>query len=446
MTVTPASSGKSIIKIALTASAGAAIEWYDFFIYGTASALVFPKLFFSADLPPFVAQIAAFSTFAVGFVARPFGGVIFGHYGDIAGRKRALSVALLVMGIATTCIGLLPSYSVIGVLAPLLLVALRFVQGLAIGGQWGGAALMAIESAPLGKRGFYSSFVQIGVPAGVVLANVVFLVVSGLVSPESFQAWGWRIAFLLSIALVGIGIFVQVHLEESDEFERSAPPDRSNTRSTSPILRVLKGHSADVLLAGGAFLANNTCFYIAITYAVAYGASTVGIPQQTMLAAVMIGSLAMSPVLVISGSISDRFGRRGIFMAGAALSALWAFALFPLIETGSPLLITLAISVELGLLSLMYGPQAALFAELFPVEVRYSGASLGYQVGSVFGGGFAPIIATALFQRFRSSFFIGVYLFTMCTLSLISIIVLSYRASRQRSVLALRPKEVGEVL
>ena len=442
--MTAAPPGKSIIKIALTASAGAAIEWYDFFIYGTAAALVFPKLFFSADLPPFVAQIAAFSTFAVGFIARPFGGVIFGHYGDIAGRKRALSVALLVMGIATTCIGLLPGYSVIGVLAPLLLVALRFVQGLAIGGQWGGAALMAIESAPLGKRGFYSSFVQIGVPAGVVLANVVFLVVSALVSADDFQAWGWRIAFLLSIALVGIGIFVHVYLDESAEFEHTV--DARGPKKASPVVRVLKGHTADVLLAGGAFLANNTCFYIAITYAVAYGASTVKVPQQTMLAAVMIGSLAMSPVLVISGSISDRFGRRGIFMAGAALAALWAFALFPLIETGSPLLITLAISVELGLLSLMYGPQAALFAELFPVEVRYSGASLGYQVGSVFGGGFAPIIATAIFQRFQSSFFIGVYLFTMCTLSLISVIILSYRASRQSGVLGVRPTEVGEAM
>jgi len=433
MTTTRPSSGKSIIKIALTASAGAAIEWYDFFIYGTAAALVFPKLFFSAGLPPFVAQIAAFSTFAVGFIARPIGGVLFGHFGDIAGRKRALSVALLVMGIATTCIGLLPGYSVIGAFAPILLIVLRFIQGLAIGGQWGGAALMAIESAPAGTQGFYSSFVQIGVPLGVVLANVVFLLVSALVSPEAFQAWGWRIAFLLSIALVGIGIFVQVNLEEPDEFERAAHRIGSSQEKSnaSPVVRVLKGHFTDVLLAGGAFLANNTCFYIAITYAVAYGASTLKIPQQTMLAAVMIGSVAMVPILIVSGGVSDRFGRRGIFMVGAALAGLWAFAIFPLIESGSPLAITVAIGVELMLLSLMYGPQAALFAELFPVEVRYSGASLGYQVGSVFGGGFAPIIATALFERFHSSSPIAVYLFTMCMISLISTIVLSYRAKKK---------------
>jgi metabolite-proton symporter len=429
---------KSIIQIALAAAAGAAIEWYDFFIYGTAAALVFPKLFFPADLPPFVAQIAAFSTFTVGFVARPFGGVLFGHLGDIAGRKRALSVALLVMGSATTCIGLLPSYTAIGAIAPLLLVALRFIQGLAVGGQWGGAALMAIESAPSGKRGFYGSFVQIGVPLGVVLANVVFLVVSSLVSPGNFQSWGWRIPFLLSIALVAIGIFVQLHFEEPDEFERAASRRTGSAEMSKawPLVRVLKSHSTDVLLAGGAFVANNTCFYISITYAVAYGASTLKIPQETMLAAVMIGSVAMVPVLIVCGGVSDWLGRRGIFMVGAVLAGLWAFAIFPLIESRSPLAITVAIAVEMLLLSLMYGPQAALFAELFPVEVRYSGASLGYQVGSVFGGGFAPIIATALFEHYHSSFSIAVYLFVMCAISLISTIFLSYRASKTRVAVA----------
>jgi metabolite-proton symporter len=419
--------GQSIIKIAVTASAGAAIEWYDFFIYGTAAALVFPKLFFPADLPPFVAQIAAFSTFAVGFLARPLGGLVFGHFGDLFGRKRALSVALLIMGAATTGVGLLPTYATAGVLAPLLLVVLRFVQGLAVGGQWGGAALLAIESAPPGKRGFYGSFVQIGVPLGVVLANVVFLLAGVLLPSESFLAWGWRVPFLLSVALVAIGIYVQLVLEEPEAFEQArakAPP------KASPLIQVLKDHRADVLLAGGAFIANNTCFYVAITYAVAYGASTVGIPKETMLAAVMIGSVVMAPALIVCGALSDRIGRRGIFMLGAVLSGLWAFAIFPLIETGSPVAITAAIGVELVLISLMYGPQAALFAELFPVEVRYSGASLGYQIGSVFGGGFAPIIATALFERFRSSEPISIYLAAMCAVSLVCTAILARRASK----------------
>ena len=416
-------SGSSIIKIAVTASAGAAIEWYDFFIYGTAAALVFPKLFFPADLPPFVAQIAAFSTFAVGFLARPIGGLLFGHFGDLFGRKRALAVALLIMGAATTCVGLLPTYATAGVLAPLLLVLLRFVQGLAVGGQWGGAALLAIESAPPGKQGFYGSFVQIGVPLGVVLANVVFLLAGVLLPADHFLDWGWRVPFLLSVALVLIGLYVQFALEEPQ-----AAKVETDQPKAPPLVRILKEHLGDVLLAGGAFVANNVCFYVAITYAVAYGATTVGVSKETMLSAVMIGSVVMVPALVACGAASDRYGRRGIFMAGAVLCGLWAFAMFPLIDTGSPAAITVAITVALVLISLMYGPQAALFAELFPVEVRYSGASLGYQIGAVFGGGFAPIIATALFERFKSSGSIAVYMAAMCLVSLVCTALLAQRA------------------
>ena len=426
-TTTPAR--RSVAKVALTASAGAAIEWYDFFIYGTAAALVFPRLFFPADLPPLVAQIAAFSTFAVGFIARPFGGVVFGHFGDLFGRKRALSVALLIMGVATTCVGLLPSYATAGALAPLALVVLRFVQGLAVGGQWGGAALLAIESAPSHRRGFYGSFVQIGVPLGVVLANFVFLIV-GLVLPhEAFIGWGWRIPFLLSVALVGVGFYVHLRLEEPQVFEEAvAETGASGVPTRSPLVEVLKNHWGNVLLAGGAFIANNTCFYVAITYAVAYGSMTVGAPEAVMLTAVLVGSVVMIPVLIVCGALSDRYGRRGIFMLGAVLSGLWGFAMFPLIQTGSPIAITAAIGVELVLISLMYGPQAALFAELFPIKVRYSGASLGYQIGSVFGGGFAPIIATALFAHFQSAQSIATYLFAMCMISLISVFILGRRA------------------
>ncbi len=419
------SSGASIIKTAVTASAGAAIEWYDFFIYGTAAALVFPKLFFPPDLPPLVAQIAAFSTFAVGFLARPIGGLLFGHFGDLYGRKRVLAVALLVMGAATTCVGLLPTYGAIGVFAPLLLVALRFIQGLAVGGQWGGAALLAIESAPEGKRGFYGSFVQIGVPLGVVLANLVFLVVGRTVSPELFQAWGWRIPFLLSVALVLIGIYVHWALEEPEVFE--AAKAEQPVAKASPLGRILREHKADVLLAGGAFIANNTCFYIAITYAVAYGATVVGTAKETMLEAVTIASLAMIPALIACGAASDRLGRRGLFMLGAVLCGVWGFAMFPLIDTGAVLPITLAIGVALVLISLMYGPQAALFAELFPVEIRYSGASLGYQIGTVFGGGFAPIIATALFAKFHNSLAIATYLAAACLISLVCTALLARR-------------------
>lgn len=419
---------RSPMKVALTASAGATVEWYDFFIYGTAAALVFPKLFFPADLPPFVAQIAAFATFAVGFLARPIGGAVFGHFGDIVGRKKALVTALITMGVATALIGMLPSYATAGVIAPLMLVVLRFVQGFAVGGQWGGAALLAMESAPPGKRGYFGSFVQIGVPLGVLLANVVFLIMGAMLASEAFFAWGWRIPFIASLLLVGIGLYVQLHLEESAEFdERATEPDE---RTRSPLLSVLIHHPTELLLAGGAFIANNTCFYIAITYVVAYGTTTLQLSREVMLGAVMTGSIVMVPALILCGWISDHWGRRGPFMWGAALCGLWAFAFFPLIETGAPAMITLAVSVALVLISMMYGPQAALFAELFPVELRYSGASLGYQLGTVLGGGLAPMIAAALFETYGSSLPISIYLAAVCALSLACTAALALRARK----------------
>lgn len=430
-------SGGSVIKIAVTASGAAAIEWYDFFIYGTAAALVFPTLFFPADLPPLVAQIAAFSTFTVGFIARPIGGVLFGHFGDLVGRKRALSVALLVMGVATACIGLMPTYEQVGIAAPLGLVVLRFTQGLAVGGQWGGAALMAIESAPLARRGFYGSFVQMGVPLGLVAANLVFIVVSQGTSNPDFLAWGWRIPFLLSVVLIAIGMYVHYRLPESGDFEQAEEAADGKQQTGLPLVRVLSGHLRNVLLAGGAFVANNTCFYIAITYIIAYGSSTLGIAREVLLSAVMIASVLMIPILVVCGGISDKYGRRGIFIAGAVLAGAWGFAMFPLVETGSPFLITLAIVVEMLFLSMMYGPQAALFAEMFPVEVRYSGASIGYQIGSVVGGGFAPIIATALFAEFGSTLSIALYLAGMCAISFFSVLALSLNARREPAAVAI---------
>lgn len=419
-------SGKSL-KVAVMASAAAAVEWYDFFIYGTAAALVFPHLFFPADLPPLVAQIASFSTFAVGFVARPLGGMLFGHYGDIHGRKRALVVAMMVMGLSTTLIGLLPGYASIGVAAPLLLVAMRFAQGLAVGGQWGGAALLAIESAPADRRGLYGSFVQIGVPVGVVLANSVFLLVSALPSDGAFLSWGWRIGFVVSIALIFIGLALHVGVQEPAAATPAATPAPGEVRRRSPIAEAARSHWREILLAGGAFVANNTCFYVAITYAVAYGATTVGIDRDILLFAVMAGSVIMVPVLLGCGALSDRFGRRGVFLAGAVLSGVWAFLIFPLLESASPMAVFVAITIQLLFISMMYGPQAALFAELFPKSVRYSGASLGYQIGSVVGGGFAPIIATALYARYGSSLSISIYLAAMCAISFVSVVILGHR-------------------
>jgi metabolite-proton symporter len=417
----------SMTRIVLTSLAASSIEWYDFFIYGTAAALVFPKLFFAASLPPAVAQLAAFSTFAVGFLARPIGGVIFGHFGDKIGRKRALVTAMLMMGLATTAVGLLPSYEKIGVAAPLILIALRFLQGLAVGGQWGGAALLAIENAPVQRRGFFGSFAQMGVPAGVITANLIFLIMAKLVAPDAFQAWGWRIPFLLSILLVGLSMYVQLVLEDTAEFKAlAAASDKlEKKKSISPILSVIAKNPKEIALAAGSFIAANGTFYIMITYAVAYWTNTLHLPKTTILWAVMLGSVISAPVLPITAALSDRFGRRGIFLAGAALELLWAAPFFLLLNTGQFPAAVLAMAGGLIFNSVMYGLQAAMMTEMFSTEFRYSGASLGYQIGAILGGGFATLISTALLARYHSAMAIAAYMAVMCAISFLSVLVLT---------------------
>ena len=421
----------SVARVILTSLGASSIEWYDFFIYGTAAALVFPKLFFAADLPDSVKQLASFSTFAVGFIARPIGGIVFGHFGDRFGRKNALVTALMIMGLATTLIGCLPSYATIGVAAPLLLILLRFAQGLAVGGQWGGAALLAIENAPEGKRGLFGSFPQLGVPTGVVLANLIFLIMTKAVAPDVFQDWGWRVPFVLSLLLVALGLYVQLKLEDTPEFRALVDVADKDVkageaaRARSPILQVLAKHPKEVLLAGGSFVASNGCFYVVITFIVSYAVTHLHVERPQVLWAVLLGSLISAPSPPFTGWLSDRFGRRGIFMLGCLLSGVWAFALWRLTDTGGFLPMVLGIGVALSVQNFMYGPQAALFAELFPVETRYSGASLGYQVGAICGGGFAPIIATALLDKYQSSTAIAGYMAVMCAVSFVSVFLLA---------------------
>jgi metabolite-proton symporter len=422
-----AESRTSIPKVILTTVGASSIEWYDFFIYGTAAALVFPKMFFPADLPLAVAQIASFSTFAVGFIARPVGGMVFGHFGDLIGRKKALVAALMLMGAATTLIGLLPSYASVGVLAPVALIVLRFAQGLAVGGQWGGAALLAVENAPPGQRGFYGSFPQLGVPAGVVLANLVFLVVASNLGPDAFQAWGWRVPFLLSILLVALGLFVQLRLEDTPEFKalEQAQATQAKGAAQSPILKAIIHHPKEILLAGGSFVASNGCFYVVITYIVTYGVQTLKLDRPNVLWAVMLGSLLSAPSLPLTGWLSDRFGRRSIYMVGALTCGVWSFVLWRLVDGAQFVPMMLGIAVGLSLLNFMYGPQSALFSELFSTEMRYSGASLGYQLGAILGGGFAPIISTALLAKYQSSMAIAGYMAVLCAVSFVSILLLS---------------------
>ena len=422
---------QSMRKVALTALAGTSIEWYDFFIYGTAAALIFPSAFFSSSSET-VALILSFGTFAFGFIARPLGGILFGHFGDRVGRKKTLVIALVLMGVASTLIGLLPTYATIGVAAPILLSILRFTQGLAIGGQWGGAMLLVTENAPADKRGYYGAYAQAGAPVGVILANLAFLIISALVSEEFFQQWGWRIPFLSSVVLIGISIYVQLHLEDTSAFKELVEYTAEHSEEASaavikrsPVLEAIRRYPKRIMLAAGAFLSIQVTFYILVAFVIAYGGSAeLGLSRNTLLVAILIASALQIPTQFWASAYSDRNGRRGIFMLGAVLTGIWAFAIFPLIDTGNFFLITLAISGGLVFLGIMYGPQAAFFTELFSTEVRYSGASLGYQAGAILGGAFAPTIATILWTEY-AVVWVSVYIAIASFLTLISVVMLT---------------------
>ena len=414
-------------KVAMTSLAGTSIEWYDFFLYGTAAAIIFPKAFFPQELPPMVLLIISFSTFAVGFIARPLGGLIFGHFGDRIGRKRTLVVALMMMGVATTLIGFLPTYATIGIAAPLLLVALRFVQGLAIGGQWGGAMLLVTESAPADQRGWYGAYAQAGAPMGVILANLAFIGVSASMSEEAFMDWGWRLPFIASVVLIGISMYVQLKIEDTDAFKSlSAAQAESDAPKVevkrSPVIEAIRKYPRRIMLAAGAFLSVQVTFYILVAFVIAYGMNSpsVELSRDTMLGAVLIAAAIMVPTQFYFSGLSDRLGRKQIYRWGAILTGLWGFALFPLIDTGSAAAILFAVTMGLLFLGMQYGPQAAYFTELFTTEVRYSGASLGYQIGAILGGALAPLIAVMLWNNFGITY-VSVYIAFAAVLTLWSL-------------------------
>ena len=417
---------KNMRKVALTALAGTSIEWYDFFLYGAAAALIFPTAFFG-EIPETTALILSLLTFAAGFIARPIGGIIFGHFGDKVGRKKTLIAALMLMGISSTLIGLLPTYAMIGVTAPILLTLLRFAQGLAIGGQWGGAMLLVTESAPSNQRGYYGAFAQAGAPIGVILANLALIITSALVSEEFFNTWGWRIPFLASAALILISMYIQLNLEDTKAFKALATnsDNTSNEKvKSSPVVEAIRRYPKRIMLAAGAFLSVQVTFYILIAFMLAYGVSSANMERDDMLTAVLIGCAIMVPLQFMFSSYSDRNGRKGIFMLGAILSGAWAFAIFPLVDTGNFWLIVLALTFGLIFLAMMYGPQAAFFTELFSTEVRYSGATLGYQFGAIVGGAFAPTIAVKLWTDF-DIVWVSAYIAFASMLTLISVMLLT---------------------
>ena len=402
---------------------GTAIEWYDFFIYGTAAALVLGPQFFpnGSDL---AGTLAAFATLAVGFVARPFGGAIMGHFGDKTGRKSMLVASMLLMGGATVGIGLLPTFETIGAWAPILLVALRFIQGIGVGGEWGGAVLMATEHAPKGKAGLYGAAPQMGVPAGVVLANVVFLVCTQSMSEQQFLAWGWRVPFLLSIVLVGVALWIRLGVMESPAFRAI---EQDNRVTKVPLLEVVSKSWRTVLLAGGTFIATNGIAYVFMVYVLSYGTTELGHSRSTMLALLIASCPVWMLGMALSAYVSDLVGRRTVYVSSTVALLVVSAVFFTLINTGSVPVMLVAMLVLAFVLGATVGPQSALFAELFPAHVRYSGASLGYQVGAILGGGIAPFMATWLYARFGTTVAISAYFVAVSLVSLLCTVVLLRR-------------------
>ncbi|GAA3565387.1 MFS transporter [Amycolatopsis ultiminotia] len=404
--------------MALASAVGTTIEWYDYFIYSTATALVFNKLFFPS-LSPAAGTLAGFATLGVGFVARPLGGIIWGHFGDRVGRKAMLVASLLLMGLATAGVGVLPTFEQAGVAAPVLLVVLRVLQGISAGGEWGGAALMAVEHAPEGSRGRYGSFSQIGVPAGLILAQLVFFAVNSSLAPDTFRSWGWRVPFLISLVLVGVGLVIRLRVEESPVFARLRSND---TRSRLPIVEVLRARPWQVVTAAVSFIANTAIGYIFFAYLLSYGTAVLKLSSTTMLVVVIVGSVVWLVSIVAAATWSDTAGRKPVYLAGSVLLVVWSIPFFLLVDTRQPWLLVVAVVVLNVGLGATYGPQSALFAELFEPRFRYSGSSFAYAVGAVLGGGFAPLIATALQSATGTSLSVALYMVGVGVLSLLAVL------------------------
>jgi metabolite-proton symporter len=417
-TVTRDDAGKDIpvAKLAVASTIGTIIEAYDFVLYGTVAALVFDKLFFP-DATPLVATLASFATFGVGFLARPVGGAIFGHYGDKVGRKKMLVLALVIMGVATMLIGALPGYNAIGIWAPVLLVALRLIQGAALGGEWGGAVLMVTEYAPKDKRGYYGSWPQIGFAGGLAISTSIIWIMSTSLSDSAFESWGWRVPFFASGLLVAVGLYIRLKIEETPAFTEL---QRKHEREKAPAVEVIKEHPKNMLRAIGMRFSENITFYMLITFSLTYAVDTLKIDKSVMLAAIVICATLSCFVIPLYGKLTDRVGRRPVFLYGALLSIACALVYFPLLGTGSvPIIILTFILVMNTGHDAQYATESAYFSEMFPTRIRYSGISISAQLGGVFAGAFAPLIATALLDV-SGIWLVTAYFTAMCSISAIA--------------------------
>ncbi|MCX4999810.1 MFS transporter [Streptomyces longwoodensis] len=414
-------------RIVAASLIGTTIEWYDFFLYGSAAALVFNKLFFPGS-DPLVGTLLSFLTYAVGFAARPLGALVFGHYGDRLGRKKLLVLSLLLMGGATFAIGLLPTHASVGTAAPVLLTLLRLVQGFALGGEWGGAVLLVSEHGDARRRGFWASWPQTGAPAGQLLATGVLSLLTAVLSDDAFTSWGWRVPFLLSGVLVMVGLWIRLSVDESPVFRQAlaAAEARRAARGADaaeklPLVAVLRHHWRDVLVAMGARMAENISYYVITAFILVYATTSADMSKQTALNAVLIASAVHFAVIPAWGALSDRVGRRPVYLFGAAGIGLWMFPFFRLVDTASFGNLVLAVTVGLVLHGAMYAPQAAFFSEMFGTRMRYSGASMGAQFASVAAGAPAPLIATALLSDYDSSTPIALYVIAAVLLTLLAV-------------------------
>jgi metabolite-proton symporter len=409
-------------RVVVASMAGTVVEWYEFFLYGTAATLVFNKVFFSETTSELNAIFLAFATYAVGFVARPVGGVVFGHFGDKYGRKKLLQFSLLLVGAATFLMGCLPTFGQIGYWAPGLLVTLRFIQGFAVGGEWGGAILLVAEHSPNEQRGFWASWPQAGVPVGNLLATVVLLVLTGTLDDAAFLSWGWRVAFWLSAVVVLVGYYIRTKVTDAPIFV-AAQQEAERIKATSlSVVEVLKRYPRGVFTAMGLRFGENIMYYLVVTFSITYLKVQVGANTSSILWYLLFAHAVHFAVVPLVGWLSDRFGRRPVYMVGAILGATWGFFAFPMMNSANYVVITAAVTLGLMIHAFMYAPQPAIMAEMFPTRMRYSGVSLGYQVTSIVAGSLAPLIAVKLLDIYDSSVPISIYLAGACAVTLVAVL------------------------
>ncbi|MCW2688326.1 MAG: putative transporter [Mycobacterium sp.] len=409
-------------RVVVASMAGTVVEWYEFFLYGTAATLVFSKVFFSSGTSELDAILAAFVTYAVGFAARPLGGIVFGHFGDKYGRKKLLQFSLLLVGAATFLMGCLPTFAQIGYWAPALLVMLRFIQGFAVGGEWGGAVLLVAEHSPARSRGFWASWPQAGVPVGNMLATVVLLGLTATLSDAAFLSWGWRVAFWLSAVVVLVGYYIRTKVTDAPIFV-AAQQEAEKIKATSfSVIEVLKRYPRGVFTAMGLRFGENVMYYLVVTFSITYLKVEVHANTSTILWWLLAAHAVHFAVIPLVGRLSDRYGRRPVYLVGAVTGATWGFFAFPMMNSGHNLVVMSAIIIGLVFHAFMYAPQPAIMAEMFPTRMRYSGVSLGYQVTSIFAGSLAPIIAVRLLDVYKSSVPIAVYLAAACAVTVIAVL------------------------